>query len=84
MDSSGRQSMANFAERQTGDAVVTYENEMLLQRKEGGPIPYVIPPATLLIEGPAAIVETSVARHKNRAGGGGVSCFLRPTRPSGS
>ena len=29
MDQSGRQSMANFAERGTGDAVVTYENELL-------------------------------------------------------
>ena len=33
MDPSGRQSMANFAERGTGDAVVTYENELLLQRQ---------------------------------------------------
>ena len=53
MDGSGRQSMANFAERGTGDAVVTYENEILLHNKgkrAGKPIPYVIPPATLLIE----------------------------------
>ncbi len=35
MDSSGRQSMATF-ERGTGDAVVTYENELLLQRKMTG------------------------------------------------
>jgi sulfate/thiosulfate-binding protein len=66
MDQSGRQSMANFAERQTGDAVVTYENELLLRSKEGEPIPYVVPPSTLLIESPAAIVETSVEPHKNR------------------
>jgi sulfate transport system substrate-binding protein len=66
MDPSGRQSMANFTERQTGDAVVTYENEILLRSKEGEPIPYVVPPSTLLIESPAAIVETSVERHKNR------------------
>jgi sulfate transport system substrate-binding protein len=67
MDPSGRQSMANFAERQTGDAVVTYENELLLRSKEGEPIEYVIPPATLLIESPAAIVDSSVERHGNRA-----------------
>ncbi|MGA9921812.1 MAG: extracellular solute-binding protein, partial [Isosphaeraceae bacterium] len=67
MDPSGRQSMANFAERQTGDAVVTYENELLLQNKEGEPIPYVIPRSTLLIESPAALVEGSVERHGNRA-----------------
>jgi sulfate transport system substrate-binding protein len=65
MDQSGRQSMANFAERGTGDAVVTYENELLLHNKDKEPIPYVIPPATLLIEGPAAVVETSVASHGN-------------------
>jgi sulfate/thiosulfate-binding protein len=70
MDGSGRQSMANFAERGTGDAVVTYENEVLLHNKgkQGGEvIPYVIPPATLLIESPAAVVETSVESHGNRA-----------------
>jgi sulfate transport system substrate-binding protein len=66
MDQSGRQSMANFAERGTGDAVVTYENELLLRNKESAPIPYVIPPRTLLIESPAAIVDSSVDSHGNR------------------
>jgi sulfate transport system substrate-binding protein len=65
MDPSGRQSVANF-ERGTGDALVTYENELLLRRNAGQEIPYVVPPATLLIESPAAIVESSVARHGNR------------------
>ncbi len=69
MDASGRQSMANFAERGTGDAVVTYEDEILLHNQDKGKeaIPYVIPPATLLIEGPAAVVETSLESHGNRA-----------------
>jgi len=67
MDQSGRQSMANFVERGTGDAVVTYENELLLRSRESQPIPYVIPPATLLIEGPAAVVETAVESHGSRA-----------------
>jgi sulfate transport system substrate-binding protein len=67
MDASGRQSVATF-ERGTGDAVVTYENELLLQSKIAGRrLPYAIPPATLLIEGPAAIVDASVKRHGNRA-----------------
>ena len=39
MDQSGRQSMANFAERGTGDAVVTYENELLLRNKDKRPDP---------------------------------------------
>jgi sulfate transport system substrate-binding protein len=63
MDQSGRQSMANFAERGTGDAVVTYENEILFRNKEHEPIPYVVPTATLLIESPAAVVATAVESH---------------------
>jgi sulfate/thiosulfate transport system substrate-binding protein len=67
MDQSGRQSVANFVERGTGDAIVTYENELLLRNRESQPIPYVIPPATLLIESPAAVVETAVESHGSRA-----------------
>lgn len=66
MDQSGRQSMANFARTKTGDAVVTYENELLLRAKEGDPIPYVIPPSTLLIESPVALVGPSIAKHDNK------------------
>ena len=66
MDGSGRQSLATF-ERGTGDAVVTYENELLLRKKFGArPIPYATPEATLQIESPAALVEASIARHGNR------------------
>lgn len=67
MDQSGRQSMANFSKSQNGDAVVTYENELLLRAKEGDPIPYVVPSATLLIESPVAIVGPSVEKHGNKA-----------------
>ena len=77
MDSSGRQSLATF-ERGTGDAVVTYENELLLRRKYGkAPIPYVTPTATLQIESPAALVETSIDRHGNREVAEAFFAFLR-------
>jgi sulfate transport system substrate-binding protein len=76
MDASGRQSMATF-ERGTGDAVVTYENELLLQRRRtGADVTCVIPPATLLIEGPAAIVDSVVQRHGNRAVAEAFLAFL--------
>ncbi len=76
MDSSGRQSLATF-ERGTGDAVVTYENEILLRRKFGKrPIPYVTPAATLQIESPAALIETSIVRHGNREVAGAFFAFL--------
>ncbi len=83
MDSSGRQSMATFG-RGTGDVAVTYENELLLQAKmTGREAPYVIPPATLLIEGPAAIVDSSVARHGNRAVTEAFLAFLRSDEAQG-
>jgi len=67
MDSSGRQSLGTF-ERGTGDAVVTYENELLLRLNRGGDVGLesVVPHRTLLIEGPAALIEASVERHGNR------------------
>jgi sulfate transport system substrate-binding protein len=77
MDASGRQSMATF-ERGIGDAVVTYENELVLQRKRTGvEVTYVIPPATLLIEGPAAVVDAVVKRHGNSAVAAAFLSFLR-------
>ncbi len=68
MDSSGRQSLATF-ERGIGDAAVTYENELRLRLSRGGSdagLESIVPPRTLLIEGPAAVVDASVERHGNR------------------
>jgi len=77
MDTSGRQSMATF-ERGTGDAVVTYENELLLQRKlTGREAPYVVPPATILIESPAVVVDAWADRHGRRALAEAFLEFLR-------
>ncbi|MFM7129948.1 MAG: extracellular solute-binding protein [bacterium] len=53
MDGSGRQSLATFL-RQTGDAIITYENDPVqYQRITGQPLPYVIPNRTIWIEMPA-------------------------------
>ena len=68
MDSSGRQSLATF-ERGIGDAAVTYENELRLRLSRGGGdagLESIVPPRTLLIEGPATLVDASVERHGNR------------------
>ena len=62
MDASGRQSMATF-ERKTGDAIVTYENELLLRKREGREIPYLIPESTLRIEGPAAVIDANAKKN---------------------
>lgn len=53
MDGSGRHSLATFI-RQTGDAIITYENDLVqYQRITGQPLPYVIPNRTIWIEMPA-------------------------------
>ena len=75
MDASGRQSVATF-ERGVGDALVTYENELLLRKKAGKAIPFVIPASTLVIESPVAIVDTNVNSHKNRTVAEAFLAFL--------
>jgi sulfate transport system substrate-binding protein len=63
MDGSGRQSLATFL-RNIGDAVVTYENDLVqCQRLTNQEMPYVIPPRTIWIEMPA--VEVVGTTHRN-------------------
>ena len=62
MDKSGRESVTTF-ERGIGDALVTYENELLLRKLQGREIPFVVPDATILIENPAAVVDANVDKH---------------------
>ena len=65
MDKSGRESVTTF-ERGIGDALVTYENELLLRKLQGREIPFVVPEATMLIENPAAVVDRNVDKHGAR------------------
>lgn len=66
MDGSGRQSLASFL-RNIGDAVVTYENDLVqCQRLTGQAMPYVIPSRTIWIEMPA--VEVVGTTQKNGRG----------------
>ena len=62
MDKSGRESVTTF-ERGIGDALVTYENELLLRRMQGREIPFVVPDATILIENPVAVVDRNADKH---------------------
>jgi len=62
MDKSGRESVTTF-ERGIGDALVTYENEVLLRQMGGKSLPFVIPPATILIQNPVAVVDRYVDKH---------------------
>ena len=62
MDKSGRESVTTF-ERGIGDALLTYENELLLRKLQGREIPFVVPEATMLIENPVAVVDRNVDKH---------------------
>lgn len=66
MDKSGRESVTTF-ERGIGDALVTYENEVLLRKLQGREIPFVIPRSTILIENPIAVVDKYADKHGSRA-----------------
>jgi len=65
MDKSGRASVTTF-ENGIGDAMVTYENEVLLRMMQGREMAYVIPDATLLIENPIAVIDKNVDKHGTR------------------
>lgn len=65
MDRGARDSMLTF-ERGIGDAIITYENEILVGRKEGKRYDYVAPESTILIENPVALIDVNVERHGTR------------------
>jgi sulfate/thiosulfate-binding protein len=62
MDKSGRASMAAF-EYGVGDVIITYENELLARIAKGVEYDIVVPPSTILIENPAAVVDRNADRH---------------------
>jgi len=56
LPSSGRDATTAFAGG-TGNVFLTYENEAILARQNGQKIDYVIPPTTLLIQNPGAVLK---------------------------
>jgi sulfate transport system substrate-binding protein len=65
MDRGARDSMLTF-ERGIGDAIITYENEILVGRAEGRRYDYIAPRSSILIENPVALVDANVERHGSR------------------
>jgi sulfate/thiosulfate transport system substrate-binding protein len=62
LDRTARDSIKNF-EAGNGDVAITYENEVLTARKAGLPDEMVIPPSTVLIENPVAVVDRYARKH---------------------
>jgi sulfate/thiosulfate-binding protein len=62
MDKSARDSIKNF-EAGNGDVAITYENEVLTAQEAGLEDVRVIPPSTVLIENPVAVVDEYADKH---------------------
>lgn len=68
LDGGGRGATTTFAQRQIGDALVTFESEVPLIRREfGGEYEVVYPAWTVLAENPVSVVDKVVDRRGTRA-----------------
>jgi sulfate transport system substrate-binding protein len=65
MDKGARESMLTF-ESGVGDAIITYENEVLISRQAGKQVEYVVPRSTILIENPVAVIDAYAEKQGNR------------------
>lgn len=61
-----REATDAFFKQNQGDALINYENEIILAQQKGINVSYVIPDVNISIDNPIAIVDENVERHKNR------------------
>ncbi|MES2553584.1 MAG: sulfate ABC transporter substrate-binding protein [Pseudomonadota bacterium] len=67
LDTGGRGATTTFAQRGIGDALLTFENEVNLIKKElGDQFDVVYPSSSILAENPIALVDKYVDKHKTR------------------
>ncbi|HQC95924.1 MAG TPA: sulfate ABC transporter substrate-binding protein [Aquabacterium sp.] len=67
LDGGGRAATTTFAQRNLGDALVTFESEVpLIQREFGGGFEVVYPSRTILAENPVAVVDKVVDKKGTR------------------
>ncbi len=61
-----RESTDAFAKQGQGDALVNYENEVILAQQKGQKLDYVIPDINISIDTPTTVVDKNVDRHGTR------------------
>jgi len=68
LDTGGRGATTTFAQRDIGDALLTFENEVNLIKKElGDKFDVVYPSASILAENPISVVDKFAKKHKTEA-----------------
>jgi len=68
LDAGGRGATITFAQREIGDALLTFENEVNLIKKElGDKFDVVYPSTSILAENPITVVDKFAIKHKNQA-----------------
>ncbi len=61
-----REATDAFFKQGQGDALINYENEIILAEQKGEKVSYVIPDVNISIDNPIAVVDKNVDKHGNR------------------
>lgn len=61
-----REATDAFFKQSQGDALINYENEIVLAQEKGVKVNYVIPDVNISIDNPIAVVDKNVDKHGNR------------------
>ncbi|HEY9829818.1 MAG TPA: sulfate ABC transporter substrate-binding protein [Stenomitos sp.] len=66
MPKDAREATDVFFKQGQGDALINYENEMILAKQQGENLPYVVPDVNISIDNPIAVVDKNVDKHGTR------------------
>jgi sulfate transport system substrate-binding protein len=61
-----REATDAFAKQGQGDALINYENEVILAQQKGEKVDYIVPDVNISIDNPIAVVDKNVDQHGNR------------------
>lgn len=61
-----REASDAFFKQGQGDALINYENEVILANQKGEKLPYVVPELNISIDTPVAVVDKNVDKHGTR------------------
>ncbi|MBD2515566.1 sulfate ABC transporter substrate-binding protein [Nostoc sp. FACHB-973] len=61
-----REATDTFAKQGQGDALINYENEVILAKQKGEKVDYVVPEVNISIDNPIAVVDKNVEKHGTR------------------